>query len=287
MKGKCLKIRLITNLHMGSGESNFNFIDNQVQRDAVTTYPNMHSSGIKGALRDHFKNSLPDNEENKKYIKDIFGAENKSDEGSSQGKLSFIEGKLLALPVRSNKKSYYLGTTLELIEEYINFLTFFKEDMQEKTKILKELKKEIIFEEKYSKVYCFEKKEDSLNIEGFENKENEENKEIRYREDLADKIRTLLGIENLVIFKEEIFKEEIAKKLPVIARNYLENGESKNLWYEEVVPRESIVYTGIINSQNVEEKIFNDFISKLEEDLIQLGANATIGYGYTKFMVVK
>ena len=33
MEAKLFRMRLVTNLHMGSGEANFNFIDNQVQRE--------------------------------------------------------------------------------------------------------------------------------------------------------------------------------------------------------------------------------------------------------------
>lgn len=57
------------------------------------------------------------------------------------------------------------------------------------------------------------------------------------------------------------------------------------MWYEEVVPRESVFYTGVINSQHIDE--FEDFCKKLEENLVQIGANATIGYGFTKFEEVK
>ena len=37
--------------------------------------------------------------------------------------------------------------------------------------------------------------------------------------------------------------------LPIIARNVLENGESKNLWYEQVLPAETVLYT-IIQEEN-------------------------------------
>ena len=48
-------VKCLTNLHMGSGDTNFNIVDNEVQKDPVTQMPIMHSSGIKGALRDHFR----------------------------------------------------------------------------------------------------------------------------------------------------------------------------------------------------------------------------------------
>lgn len=64
--------------------------------------------------------------------------------------------------------------------------------------------------------------------------------------------------------------------LPIIARNCLDNGESVNLWYEQVLPSKSILGAII---QTDEE---ND-LDILDGKVIQIGANATIGYGYCKF----
>lgn len=64
--------------------------------------------------------------------------------------------------------------------------------------------------------------------------------------------------------------------LPIIARNVLENGESKNLWYEQVLPSETVLYTII---QEKKEELKN----ALDGQIVQIGANATIGYGYCKF----
>lgn len=64
--------------------------------------------------------------------------------------------------------------------------------------------------------------------------------------------------------------------LPIIARNCLESGESVNLWYEQVLPSKSIL--GAIFQTNEE-----DDLDILNGKVIQIGANATIGYGYCKF----
>ena len=64
--------------------------------------------------------------------------------------------------------------------------------------------------------------------------------------------------------------------LPIIARNCLENGESKNLWYEQVLPAETVLYT-IIQEDG------NSLKNALDGQIVQIGANATIGYGYCKF----
>lgn len=274
MEAKLFRIRLVTNLHMGSGEANFNFIDNQVQRDPITEYPNMHPSGIKGALREFF-----DGIESKEYVREIFGSENTEKEDNKQGEVSFIEGKLLSIPVRSNKKSYFMGTTIEIIKEYVEFSKLFGKNTENLKEIEEELKKiEKNLSEKNRKVCVIGNQEEGLLIESFENDE------IGFYQE-NDILSKVLGIKDIVILKEEIFKDEISRRLPVIARNCLENGVSKNLWYEEVVPRESVFYTGIVNSQNTEK--FEDFCRKLEDNLIQIGANATIGYGFTKFEEVK
>ena len=68
--------------------------------------------------------------------------------------------------------------------------------------------------------------------------------------------------------------------LPIIARNVLDNGESKNLWYEQVLPAETVLYT-IIQEKG------NDLANALNNKIVQIGANATIGYGYCKFELMK
>ena len=71
--------------------------------------------------------------------------------------------------------------------------------------------------------------------------------------------------------------------LPIIARNVLENGEGKNLWYEQVLPAETILYTAIDNKSDNNNSLFNE----LSKSLVQIGAGATIGYGYCKFTNLK
>lgn len=69
------------------------------------------------------------------------------------------------------------------------------------------------------------------------------------------------------------------EQLPVIARNKLDNGESKNLWYEEVIPSETR-FVFFVSYDN--EEIFKAFDQILQEGLVQIGANGSIGYGFCK-----
>lgn len=66
--------------------------------------------------------------------------------------------------------------------------------------------------------------------------------------------------------------------LPIIARNKLNQGESENLWYEQVLPSETVFYT-IIREEGKSLELLHDKV-------VQIGANATIGYGYCKFKII-
>ena len=85
---------------------------------------------------------------------------------------------------------------------------------------------------------------------------------------------------------EEDFKDLCSDdNLPIIARNVLENGESKNLGYEQVVPAETVFYTLMDDTLDKASTL----AKKITEDnaIVQIGANATIGYGYCKFTNLK
>jgi CRISPR-associated protein Cmr4 len=68
-------------------------------------------------------------------------------------------------------------------------------------------------------------------------------------------------------------------ELPIIARNCLENGQSTNLWYEQVLPPQTVFYTFLLSDEDKLSGVLNNKI-------IQIGANATIGYGYCRFTKV-
>ena len=96
-------------------------------------------------------------------------------------------------------------------------------------------------------------------------------------------------IKGVVVTEEKFIELCSDDNLPIIARNVLENGESKNLWYEQVVPAETVFYT-IIDDEGdnlLASKIAADKKDDKKTPLIQIGANATIGYGYCKFTNLK
>lgn len=257
MKANILILKCITNLHVGSGDVNYNIIDNEVERDALTGYPVINSSGVKGSFRQYFTDLFGDkgdteNQENI-IIKSIFGSKPVSTD-MKQGKIKFLSGEMLAIPMRVSKgeNPFELVTTNAAIKRF--------HDLRDALCIEKEIK---IQGDKWQEA---KSRISTLELEG----------------------KTVSGcflMDEKVIYemKEEDFRNV---SLPVLARNQLENGVSNNLWYEEVVPHESYFYIPVI-ANDADEQILKDFIKQVEGKIVQFGGNATIGYGLCKISVLE
>ena len=67
--------------------------------------------------------------------------------------------------------------------------------------------------------------------------------------------------------------------LPVLARNNLENGVSQNLWYEQILPRQSRFFTIVLAPTSSDYQ--KHFKEKIQGQPIQIGGNASICLLYT------
>lgn len=102
------------------------------------------------------------------------------------------------------------------------------------------------------------------------------------KEILLEKVRSIMGTKNVAsnsVDGDTFTTYCNDDALPIIARNCLENGESTNLWYEQVLPSLSVLATVIVTKESGQMDLLN-------EKIVQIGANATIGYGYCKFVKV-
>lgn len=282
-------IETLTNTSVGSGDVSFGLVDNLIQKDPTTFLPVFNSSSLKGALRDHMKKALR-NDIRTDAIKYIFGEGN-----DNPGQVKFYDARLLTLPLRSSIKVYYNCTSQSAITDYLETLIMFCNNTE--VVELKEFIDNLDFEGKDFITFTTEGK---FEIEDYDN-----HKVI----DITDKKKLLenyLGekIDNFAIFKDEIFSDICETSLPVIARNKIgEDGTSENLFYEEVLPRRSKLWFMIgFEEEFSEEKtkveefikeipdekktrveeFIKSFEEKLTTDLIQFGANASIGYGVTQ-----
>lgn len=102
------------------------------------------------------------------------------------------------------------------------------------------------------------------------------------KEVLLSQVRSIMGQDNVA--KNSVGRETFTTycnddALPIISRNCLENGESVNLWYEQVLPSLSVLATIIVTKEKEQ-------MDALNGKIVQIGANATIGYGYCKFVKI-
>lgn len=213
-------IRALTNLHPGSGDADYGIVDKLVQRDPITSFPTVHMSGIKGALREYFENH-PEVPEGK--LTDLFGSAPQANSSKmQQGSLRFISAEVLVLPRPSQSdagQAYDLCFVPDMVGEWLSKVQLFDSEVQAAI-------------------------DDS-------------------------KWKDIPG---------EAFKT-LSNDLPVVARNYLDDGQSKNLWYEEFVPRETRFGCVIQGPQSD----LDYFHNTIDGQVIQIGGNATVGYGYCLF----
>lgn len=276
-------VETLTNMHVGSGETHFGVVDNLIQRHPVTRIPIIHSSGIKGALRDHFE----DDTTIKPYLPELFGKdinlENPDDSGNldyGPGHLIFFEAQMLTLPLRATENIFYNCTSVPVILDYLDQLDIFF-NATEKTKELRTWLGNLDFGDKD---FIYFDGTEHLEIEDYSNgiKVNTQTNLIKQT------LKTLCNIDltRLAVFNKDIFSYICTDSIPVIARNKIkDDGTSGNLFYEEALPRKTSIYFILGYDKFLKgkksEKAFVDQIND-NNAIYQFGANYSVGYGFSK-----
>ncbi|MBR4344489.1 MAG: hypothetical protein IKP88_17610 [Lachnospiraceae bacterium] len=114
-------LKCITNLHVGNGDVNYNIIDSEVEKDPVTGYPMINSSGVKGALRAYFKSMNDPN------VITWFGQEHNNAQNIQEGMLKIDDARMMAIPMRASKgdRAYRLVSTNDAIDKYNDIAAIF------------------------------------------------------------------------------------------------------------------------------------------------------------------
>lgn len=284
-------IETLTNMHVGSGETHFGVVDNLIQRHPITKLPIIHSSGIKGAFKQHFE----DNNFNKEFIKELFGTDISLDTADSKkeldygpGHLIFFEAQLLTLPLRASENVYYNCTSVPVLLDYLEQLDTFM-NAKGKTKDLRCWLENLQFE---GKDFIYFEGSDNLEIEDYSNgkKINANSIDISIINFLQVSCR--IDINRLAIFNKDIFTRICEESIPVVARNQIQDdGTSGNLFYEEVLPRKTLLFMVI----GYDKSLLNDKLEIVSEAgkefdkiirnsdaIYQFGANYSVGYGFSK-----
>lgn len=255
MESKLFFINALSNLHVGSGEINYGLVDNLIQRDPVTGLPTINSSSLKGALREHFSKVARD----KHNVMSIFGSEPKETKNRRQGSVRFFDADLVSLPVRITGADFpfvHVSTTLQLNRLWHRCEQLGIPNAQ--------------FFNTIANLSKVQKDNTPVKIEDIEG----DVPSVK-----TGKSAAIVG-ERLAIVSETQMQQLCNNEhLPVISRNCLDDGQSTNLFYEQVLPRYSHLVTIIMGEGNE----FADFCNTLNNQIVQIGAHATIGYGFCQF----
>lgn len=221
-----------TFIHPGSGQS-AGALDQPVAREAATDYPFIAGSSLKGALRDKLAQPLTQNDERPFSDGDLAKLFGKTD---NAGEIIVSDARLLLLPVRSLTGSYKWVTCPHLLERLQRDQrrcgqTTGYDDLPTV------LEKNALGGEKSAKIMLEER---TFEFQGAASSDivTELGKFIA-----PECARKRLG-EQLVILNNEAFSWFAKFGLAVQARNQLkENKTSNNLWYEEALPPDTLMYT--------------------------------------------
>ena len=276
MKAKIIGLLAETPVHAGTGR-NLGVVDLPVARESTTQYPVIFGSSLKGALRDKMTTLIPsvpsDSEDDKSSSQTLitkrFGKEDQA------GDLLISDARLLLLPVRSLTSSFRWVTCPHLLERY----------MRDKRRCSSEPSSLPVLDVKKGKALC-KRQETSTNLyleeRQFEVTGEPDEKLYELLRPLflhAEVARNLSR--RLVVLDDDDFAWFAQYSLSIQARNVLdEDKRSKNLWYEETLMPDTLVYSIIAGRT---EDVVKDALSELfpvSHPYIQVGGNETVGQGW-------
>lgn len=284
-KGVPIFLKVLTPLHAGTGQE-LGIVDLPIQRERHTGFPKIESSGLKGSIREVMKELLGENDSR---IEAAFGPENGSDHAAMLG---FTEARLLLFPVKSARGVFAFITCPLAVQRLIRELKIIsindlpplpsENTVPASSNVFIETrdgKKNVILEE-----YSFEVRKD----------ENTQK--------LAEWIKSKAGVENapekLVVIPDSEFKDLVNLGTEVITRIRIDSdtGVVKKgaLFTEEFLPSETVLYSIVLSTPLMSEKITKAFDSQVPEEratqvleflfsnlpaVIQIGGDATLGKG--------
>jgi CRISPR-associated protein Cmr4 len=270
-----------TPLHPGTGQSS-GVVDLPVAREKTTGYPHQPETGLKGALKQWCEEREDDFP--KADRKKLFG-----DQDDGAGEVLFTTGRLLLLPVRRLDGIYAWVTTPGLIERL-------RRDMM---RILHSDSCPAIAAPEIGTIRC------GFHTDGV----TEFLEEFPFttlplqRSDPNNKDGQLIALltkfigqgtqpaerlgKQIAIMNDADFRWYADNALPVNARNVLDDAKiSKNLWYEETLPVDTLLYAALPPRGSLTNDAANRY-SALKQKLtdspyLQIGGNETVGHGWVR-----
>ncbi len=294
-----------TPLHAGTG-SDLGYIDLPIQREKHTGFPKVEASSLKGALRELFEGDdeidYPSSGNVKTVVNEgvklAFGPDTNGAEHAAA--LGFLDARLLLFPVKSLKGIFAWVTCPKVLKKFQSELTgvckltntFDIPSLEDTDQVLVGTSNNCIINTN---------NQDKVVLEDYVFKVGSES-----IGNTAIELKTLLGIPNLdkqlVVVSDNTFTDLVKLHTEVIARIKIDNttGTTENLFNEEFLPAESVLYTmvlaspifqpegkkGIFEGEKDYEKLLDYFQKGIANRNFQLGGDATLGKGIIKPTII-
>jgi len=255
-------VKAFSPLHAGVGQS-IDKVDLPIEREVHTQYPCVFATGLKGSLRSFCKHNKTV-DFNDTIIEKIFG---KEDGEIGMGSAVFTDLKILFFPVRSSEGSFKYVTCEAVIKRFErDFKLIFPEisySHENKKADFGEL------------VTCIEK------ADQFEPNAHIILEDYIFIKHPKGELSNRFGIKlnDVYVIENKFFTYLVTNATQIIARNKLDDKKiSENLWYEEALPAETVLYSFVLPSiiKNGEIDKLKTFINN---KVVQIGGNETVGYG--------
>lgn len=251
-----------TSVHPGA-ESTGDIIDLPVAKEAVTNYPFLPGSSLKGSLRSKARGLLNDSE-----VGELFGKQDNA------GGFATTDARLLLLPIRSLTSHFVWVTCPYILERLARDLDLVGTPLSLSIEPLGENQ---VYSKGGGKLYL---EELILQAEAKPD----------YVESVANAIKPLIRHQSvrdslanqLVIVSNDWMNHFASYCLPVRARNQLneKTKASENLWYEQTLSPDTLLYFAILQRPDRPGDVGKIASLLVENPYIQVGGNETMGQGW-------
>jgi len=267
----------ISPIHAGSGAAT-SAVDLPIQRERHTNWPHIQASGVKGALRDHYRRFAGG--EKGDLINLIFGSDKDNDGGKKgdqddlPGAISISDAKLLAFPMRSNIAPFVWVTCPSVLKRLSSDLEFAgfaglenvpSVEGEDAVVLNGEFKGDVILEDAVVKVNSTDNIKTNFALP-----------------------RGFPEIERLLLVSDDIYDYCVSSCTEVQTQIKIDSGTGTALEgalrYEELLPADSVLYSIIYFSMSaglneLQAKTIQTHIEDVIKGFIQIGGDETLGRG--------
>jgi CRISPR-associated protein Cmr4 len=274
----------VSPIHAGA-ESSTGAIDNPIQREVHTNYPHIQANGVKGAMRDFFRNQNKERELESLIFGDDKYIDPDEEDGDKKqkacpGAIAVSDAKLFAMPVRSNIAPFVWVTSPKILKRLRDDLKLCEID---KLKDISEI------QDDNSILFNWETQEEKIILEDIVVNRGP-------KVDLNDIKELFPQADKLMLVSNDTFKyvvdncTEIQTQIKI--KEETGTAEERALRYEELLPSDSILYSVIYYGDAVFKKTQSREDLKMEtikgliestfNSFMQIGGDRTLGRGIVK-----